>query len=221
MDWGDFASPAYKPWTMKFANKFLLCSLLDYQIPSTKAWENGYRLIEQILGDPEDIWEAITSMSESEWASRRGEYNLHRFPAAHNRLWKIGQRIRESYQGDARRIWSHRDSQSVLQLLWDLGAGNQISRMVVGALRDCGEISAGASDVKGDVYVRRVLGRVLTGDIADAESAVKSARELYPADPWQLDAQLWQIGNTYCKARRPKCGDCYLAVHCSYAASLR
>ncbi|HVV45947.1 MAG TPA: hypothetical protein VHC72_12115 [Bryobacteraceae bacterium] len=220
-DWGEFASPEYKPWTQKFANKFLLCSLLDYQIPSTKAWQNGYRLVEQILADPEDVWKAITAATEGEWISRRTEYNLHRFPAAHNRLWKIGKRMCEWYDGDARRIWSDRDSQSVLQALWDLEAGDQISRMIVGALRDCNEISLQASDVKGDVYVRRVLGRILAGEIVDAETAVKSARELYPDDPWQLDAQLWQIGSLYCKARRPKCGGCYLAAHCVYAASQR
>ena len=90
--------------------------------------------------------------------------------------------------------------------------------MIVGALRDCGEISAEASDVKGDVYVRRVPGRVLTGKIIDGETAVESARKLYPADPWQLDAQLWHIGNSYCTSRYPKCSDCYLASHCLYAS---
>ena len=187
-DWGEFASLTHKPWSRKLANKFLLCCLLDYQIPSDTAWKNGYRLIEEILGDPEDIWKAITSVPENEWASRRAEYSLHRFPAAHVRLWKIGRRLCERYDGDARRIWLNRGSQSVLETLWDLGAGDQISRMIVGALRDCGEISAEASDVKGDIYVRRVLGRLLTGEIVDGETAVDSARKLYPADPWQLDA---------------------------------
>jgi endonuclease III len=220
-DWGEYASPDHKPWSQKFANEFLLCSLLDYQIPSSKAWANGYRLIKEILGDPDDVWKSITSASEDEWASRRAEYNLHRFPAAHNRLWRIGKRICGRYDGDARRIWINRDPQSVLQTLWDIGAGDQISRMIVGALRDCGEIKADASDVKGDIYVRRVLGRALTGDIVDAETAVKLARELHPADPWQLDAQLWQIGSAYCTAKHPKCGGCYLAPHCIYAASRR
>jgi len=217
-DWGEFASPAHKPWPRKLANKFLLYCLLDYQISSATAWKNGYRLIEEILGDPEDIWKAITSVSESEWASRREEYRLHRFPAAHARLWKIGERLCERYDGDARRIWVNHDSQAVLESLWNLGAGDQISRMIVGALRDCGEIRAETSDVKGDVYVRRVLGRVLTGEIVDGETAVESARKLYPADPWQLDAQLWHIGNSYCTSGRPKCSDCYLAPHCLYAS---
>ena len=85
-------------------------------------------------------------------------------------------------------------------MLWDLGAGDQISRMVVGALRDCGQLTGTASDVKGDVYVCRVLGRAVLGEATDPETAVRLARQLHSADPWQLDAQLWDVGKSYCHA---------------------
>jgi hypothetical protein len=71
----------------------------------------------------------------------------------HNRLWKIARRICDQYQGDARNIWEGRDSRSVLEALWELGAGDQMSRMIVGALRDCGLMVGVTSDVKGNVYV--------------------------------------------------------------------
>jgi hypothetical protein len=209
MDWGEFSQPESKPWSKKVANKFLLCCLLDYQIPSDVAWLNGYRLIDDILGDPDDVWRAITSISDSEWESKRGAYKLHRFPAAHDRLWRIGRRICADYDGDARNIWEGRDPRSVLETLWALGAGDQISRMIVGALRDCGEITGAASDVKGDVYVCRVLGRAVLGELTDPESAVRLAARLHPADPWQLDAPLWYVGKTFCTTI-PNCSTCYL-----------
>jgi endonuclease III len=89
--------------------------------------------------------------------------------------------------------------------------------MIVGALRDCGQIKSTTSDVKGDVYVCRVLGRAVLGEMTDPETAVNLARQLHPADPWQLDAQLWYVGRSYCRATNPNCSHCYLAPHCAYA----
>jgi hypothetical protein len=97
-----------------------------------------------------------------------------------------------------------------------LFTGDQISRMIVGALRDCGLLSGDGSDVKGDVYVRRVLGRAVLGAPTDAESSVTLARHLHANDPWQLDAQLWQVGKTY-RRKIPRCSSCYLAPCCAFA----
>ena len=215
-DWGEISQLDGKPCSKKVANTFLLCCLLDYQIPSELAWRNGYRLVKDILGDPDDIWRAITSVSESEWKLKRNDYKLHRFPAGHNRLWRIGRRIRDEHAGDAKRIWEGKDPPAAIETLLGLGVGEQLSRMVVGALRDCGQIMGVASDVKWDVYVRRVLGRAVWGEPTDPETAVRLARQLHPTDPWQLDAQLWYIGKNYCK-KAPICSQCYLAPHCAYA----
>jgi hypothetical protein len=144
------------------------------------------------------------------------EYRIHRFPNAHHRLWKIGKRICDEYEGDARRIWESKEPRAVLERLWNIGAGDQLSRMIVGALRDSDQIGGVASDVKGDVSVCRVLGRAIIGKPTDAETAVKLARKLHPADPWQLDYSLWDIGSHWCKTQ-PICSKCYLAPHCAYA----
>ena len=82
MDWGTMSELKGKPCSKQIANEFLLCCLLDYQIPTESAWRNGERLIGTILRNPDDLWRAITCVSESEWASKRDEYRLHRFPAA-------------------------------------------------------------------------------------------------------------------------------------------
>ena len=220
-DWGEFALPENRPWSKKTANRFLLCCLLDYQIPSDTAWGNGYRLIDDILGDPDDIWRVITSIPKTEWITKHGIYRLHRFPIAHQRLWKIGAEVCREFGGDARLIWQGNNAESALTTLWRIGCGDQLSRMVVGALRDCHEIVAASSDVKGDVYVRRVLGRALMGRDTDAETAVRLAARLHPDDPWQLDAQLWQVGKNWCSVKNPRCGSRYLVPHCCYAQQER
>lgn len=210
-DWGDISS-------QKTANRFLLCCLLDYQMNSEVVWDNGYRLVAE-LGDPDNIWSAVASMPEAQWRSRHGQYRLHRFPAAHDRLWPIATRMCNFYSGDARCIWTGKPSAQVVNELLALGAGEQISRMIVGALRDCGQIR-GASDLKADVYVRRVLGRALLGRVSSAKEATDFARKLYPTDPWQLDWPLWNIGTQHCHAQTPECRRCYLAPHCVLAQGI-
>lgn len=71
--WGDIAHLGGKPCSKRIANKFLLCCLLDWQMHTDVAWRNGERLVEKILGDPDDVWRVITSVAEVEWESRRPE----------------------------------------------------------------------------------------------------------------------------------------------------
>jgi endonuclease III len=213
-DWG-LSSAGGEPCSKKVANKFLICCLLDWQMKADLAWRNGERLVGEILGDPEDVWLKITSVEESVWKSKRAEYKLHRFPAGHNRLWRIGKEIRDKYDGDARRIWQGKESSAVLVDLLAMGAGEQISRMIAGALRDCGQIN-GPGDVKADIHVCRVLGRVAYGEPISAAAATELARQFNPTDPWQLDWPLWEVGSSYCKPKNPHCERCYLAPHCVY-----
>jgi A/G-specific adenine glycosylase len=75
-----------------------------------------------------------------------------------------------------------------------------------------------------DTNVRRVLGRVLSGDQRGL-----TARELQAAadelvDPDQPDGwthALMDIGSTLCKPVRPLCSDCPVASFCRYAAGER
>lgn len=217
-DWGEISHLQGTPCPKQVANEFLLCCLLDYQMPSNTAWDNGHLLVKEILRDPDDIWQAITSVSESVWAAKWSEYRLHRFPAGHNRLWRIGKKICTSYGGDARRVWEGNDSRVVLERLESLGAGEQISRMIVGALRDLGQVR-GASDVKADSHVCRVLGRAILGTDINPTKGGELARQLCPSDPWQLDWPLWNLAKDHCFKTAPDCAHCYLRRHCAYAAA--
>jgi endonuclease III len=214
-DWGEISHLDGKPCSKRIANEFLLCCLLDWQMSANLAWENGHRLIHDILSDPDDVWGTITSMSKTEWASKSDEYRLHRFrKKGHARLWRIGNSICEKYDGDARNIWVGKESLVALDGLLVLGLGPQISRMVVGALRDCKQIT-GASDLKADGHVCRVLGRAVSGEPTDEETAGKLARQMHP-DPWQLDWPLWNVGKSLCRPSSPYCSRCYLGPHCAF-----
>lgn len=215
-DWGEISHLEGKSCTKQIANKFLICCLLDYQIDANLAWRNGYRLVDQILGNPDDVWSQITSFQEEEWKSKFKEYHLHRFPNAHTRLWRFGKEILNRYDGDARQIWQNKGSGEVLERLLALNAGEQISRMIVGALLDSRQIS-GSGDVKADLHVCRALGRIVYGEPTNPAAAVELARQMNPSDPWELDQPLWKISKFYCRPDTPICSKCYLPLHCSFA----
>lgn len=210
-----------RPWSASLrrdANKFLLGCILDYQMLAKTAWQNARRLAEEILGDPDDLWEVISSFSLAEWNGKRGEYSLHRFPKGHERVHTIGTRIAASYQGDARAIWAT-NIEAALYRLNDIGVGEQISRMVVGALIDTGHLQ-GKGDVKADVHVRRVLGRLLNARSFTADQTaqvVDVTRMMHPDNPWLLDRPLYRLGKSLCTATAPECPSCFMNSACAYA----
>lgn len=207
-----------QPASMKDANKFLLASILDYQIHADTAWGNAKRLSEDVLRDPDKLWHRITSVTLSEWVSKRKEYSLHRFPKGHERVWTIGNRIVQQYYGDARKIWDNQSIDATLYRLNDLRVGEQISRMVVGALIDTGHLK-GKGDVKVDVHVRRVLGRAVQGreiPLQETGRVIDLTREMHPDNPWLLDRPLFLLGKQSCEAKKPKCISCFLQSVCTY-----
>lgn len=199
----------------KRANKFILGCIIDYQIPANKAWENAARLAETVLHDPKDLWRAITRVPERSWMTRRKEYSwLHRFSAAHRRVWRVGRAVFVDYAGDARLIWRGRSPEEVKARFLQLGLGAQLSRMAVGALIDTGHL-AGAGDVKADLNVCRALGRLVQGAPVTPGEATRITRMMHAKNPWRLDAVLFQLGRSVCRAT-PQCYHCSLTDECTY-----
>lgn len=197
----------------KSANKFILGAIIDFQISADQAWENARRLSEIEFRDPDDLWETIHAVSESDWRSRFKLYRLHRFGWAHMRVWKIGREIVQRYGGDARRIWEHQTAAKVLKRLTGMRVGPQISRMIVGALKDTGQIE-GLGDLKADLHVRRVLGRLFTGNKVSVQEAHRLARLVARGPTWPLDTKLYRVGQRICRAE-PECKRCDLKLLCS------
>jgi len=196
----------------------LLGCILDYQMPAEIAWENARRLAEDIFSNPNDLWHHISGVPLSKWKMKWEEYKLHRFPKAHERVWRIGRDIVAHYGGDARNIWKGQSPDVVLDRLNQMKVGEQISRMVVGALCDADQIQ-GSGDVKVDTHIRRVLGRVLRGSPftpSEAPIVLEKTREMWPENPWLLDEPLYSLGKEFCYASNPDCDDCYLQKECTF-----
>ena len=202
------------------ANKFMLGCILDYQMPVDVAWENAKWFAEDVLGDPRDLFGEIVSIPRWNTEAVWRRYNLHRFPAAHARVQRIAAEIVEQYGGDARRIWKNCSPCVAQKRLESMRVGPQLSRMTVGALRDTKQI-VGTGELKADIHVRRVLGRVFTGDIVSASAALQIAREMKPRGSWKLDAQLFRLGKSTCTKTRPNCGGCFLRTECVFRLGSR
>ena len=202
------------------ANKFLLGCILDYQMNVDEVWENARRFAEDDLGDPRDLWHEITAICRWNTPAVRRRYNLHRFPAAHARVRRIGLEIVERYGGDARKIWKSQTPCVTQKRLEQMRVGPQLSRMTAGALHDTKQI-VGAGELKADIHVRRVLGRVFTGDMVSADTALGIAKEMMPRGSWKLDAQLFRLGKFTCKKTNPGCGGCFLRAECRFRAGSR
>jgi endonuclease III len=183
------------------------------------AWDLAQQRTEIDLRDPDDLWGRITRKPLRSWNADWNDPNQrwHRFPKGHERVWRIGKRLLEEYDGDARNIWKGQSPTETLDRLLRLGVGEQISRMVVGALIDSKAIR-GVGDVKADVHVRRVLGRVLTGRKFSEAEATAATRQMHSRNPWKLDAPLYFVGKDYCFESRPDCQKCDLAGECTFRA---
>lgn len=217
--WGEIAIYTSKEEAeqKRIANAFLLSCLLDYR-RREKFDDSGVAVSKFFSENPEfrdDVWRKICETPYETWCSKK--YKLHRESKPHNRLWGIAEAITYWFGGDARLIWKDRDAFSTLTRLYWLGAGEQISRMIVGALKDCGHVE-GKCDPKADVRLCRVIGRFIRGDGIDPASAftaIRICREIHPSDPWELDGPLWLLGET-CTDAKPKCTECGLNERCRY-----
>lgn len=226
--WGEIAAYASKVKSeqKRIANAFLLSCLLDYRRrPGDDPWDAVDAFLKATPHFQDDLWKRITSdYSRQDWCEKATfeKYNLHWMRPAHNRLWPIAESICYWFDGDAGNIWSDGDAFSTLARLYWIGAGEQISRMIVGALKDC-KIVSGKGDPKADNRVCRVIGRCVLGEAIDpvnAFDAIRICRELYPEDPWQLDNPIWLLGEKTCTDKNPVCGNCYLHEKCAFVRTI-
>ncbi len=204
-----------QPADKRNANKFFFGAILDYQMPAQAVWKKACHFTEETLGDPPDLWVVVVGIFD--WNARFREYHLHRFPKAHERVRRIGQEIVKSYGGDARRIWKGEPPQRVLKRLLALRTGPQIARMIVGALHDTGQIT-GSGELKADLHVRRVLGRVFTGESVSVEKEHELANRMIPEGSWKVDAPLYLLGKAHRRPTDPRCPACFLEESCAFRA---
>lgn len=222
-------NPEFWPWLPKYkdrrlprkiANRYVLYSFLDYQMKGGTAIRNTNRFVDEILGNPDDLWGAIAEISIRQWEARFSEYGLHRFRQAHRRVRQAAGVMVSAFCGDARQIWHSGDpSETRASIEKQLGMGPQLARMCVLGLLECGIIK-GDGDVKADLHVRRVAGRLLRGRgyaVSEAGQVHTELRKIKPSHPWKLDLPLFEIGRRFCFEHKPDCENCPVESVCKYA----
>jgi endonuclease III len=207
-----------KPLSKKNANKFLLGAILDRQIKANIAWENAEKLSEE-LNDPENLWKRIIE-DEQEFKRIFKEHRFHRFV---NQMAEIivsaSKQISERFNGDAREIWKSNNPYEIKDKLLKIsGIGEGIANMVIGGLWEKGHITTDEPlDVKPDLHVTRVLGRIVEGREISKEGAIELARKIHPEQPWLLDLPLFSLGQNICRPTNPNCEECEMKEICKFA----
>jgi len=214
------------PLSMKNANKFFLASMIDFQMSADKVWDNAKKLSEELFGDPEELWNYITENfpTENQWQEfiieqKESGFSIHRFDWVANKIWNAAEIIVEKYDGDARNIWKDFKSNEELveKIKMVIGANSEATaKMIVLALNEEKHINIGKSDVKPDVHVMKVVGRVYYGREVDAKKAIEITRRILPENPGILDNPLYSIGKSVCNISNPQCNLCPLNDVCEY-----
>ena len=196
---------------------FLAGVIGDYQMPAERAWAVPYNLsqrlggwsVELVAEDPNRILEAFL-----------GPPALHRFPTQSARWLVAGaQRVIDDYDGVAGAVWNDRPTARELQARLNdfLGISQKKAAMAVEILNgqfgvDIRELAG--SDIAYDVHVRRVMLRTGLAERDEVNHMVEAARLAYPDRPGALDLPMWEIGRTWCHARRPECTLCVIDDVC-------
>ena len=218
--WLDDAFRANREATRKEANKFLLGVILDRQMKWELAWANARKLTEECLADPDDLWETICNMPLMEWNLLWRDHKFARFwKETRDHVRQDATILIEKYSGDARRIWKESGNTSEIEkrLMQLHGVGRALASMAVGALWDTSQLSKGTPlDVKPDIHVCRVVGRVFNGEGCSEQEAREITRALHPLNPWVMDRPLFLLGQSRCHSISPDCSNCYLAAHCKF-----
>lgn len=216
--WAWLSECAGRPADKRSANKFLLACSLDYQMLARRAWDNARVLAEDVLGDPDDLWDVLAGEHSDEDAFADEFRWLHRFPIGRKRVIRIARGVVREYGGDGRRVWAGQSPAQALSSLVAVGLGQQLSRMAVGALVDTLQIGQGPSDIKPDIHASRVIGRCVLGSPVDAATAVAIARRLHPQNPWAMNRGLYEVGRAWCHKSDPACKGCPLSNTCVRAS---
>lgn len=203
---------------------FVLGCLANRMGKAQQAWKVPLRLRERF--GTLDI-AALARKTEADWLRvARRPTPIHRRPELIANVLRLGvQRLQDSYEGDAARIWDGTPPSAtvVRRFLEFHGVGPKIASMAANILvrqfkiplRDYYFI-----DVSVDVQVRRVMTRLgFVPEGASDELLIYAARETHPEFPGIFDLALWKIGKNVCTKTAPHCDACPLAELCAYATA--
>jgi len=215
--------PALEPGASRFARDdpyaFLLAVCLDRGTKADIIWTIPYWLKQQ-WGHLDPARVRRMSGAELYDAVNRLPRRPRYLSAAPKSIADLTRIVVDEYGGDARALWRGRAPSTFQALLQRIrGVGPGIASMAVQLLERAfpGELQASGYeelDIKPDVHTIRVLYRLGVAASESEAGALAAARRLHPEHPGRLDGPLWYVGYTWCHARNPDCGACFVANVC-------
>jgi hypothetical protein len=169
--------------------RFLCACFLEYRSGKTDVWDNVEFFVDEILDNPDNLWQEIVHHTYEGWHERFFDYNLHPEQGIHDRLYRIATNMIRFYAGDGRQIWGgyEDDPDEIYKRLLLLQIPPSTACLIVGTLKDLGYVH-GPFDIVGDIVDARVLGRMVCGDGTCISSL--SARRLARCSPLMIPGDL-------------------------------
>ena len=201
-----------------FSTAFFFGVIFDQSIPAEQAWEKPF-ILKQRLGHL-DV-KKISKMKDDELKVIFNEApKLHRFPNNYAEYIKDAcKMLIDKYKGNAANIWNDNPLCAELQRRFESfkGIGQKKASMATNILtRDLGIQARNKRgiDVSYDEHVKRVFLRTSLAETDDENTIIKTARELNPYYPGELDLPMWYIGKGWCHPTNPKCDECPIGDVC-------
>ncbi len=205
---------------------FVLACVMDRQVIAEKAWLIPFRIAEG-LGGSFSINDLVRLTPEDINRLMRQPEPLHRFIDKMSAIFHSAvRRIQSQYSGDASRIWAGRlpSAEAVYRFLEFDGVGPKIGSMAANILARDFKVEFAdylSINISADVHVRRVFSRLgLCCSEPTVEQVIYKARALYPEFPGIMDLPCWEVGRTWCRAKNPDCGQCYMRDVCPTAEGI-
>ena len=197
---------------------FLIAVAFDRGMPWQKAWQIPAEFDRLGCLDPE----LLAAMSEADMIGLLDRLAIRpRYGARQGAktLSDTARLVWQQFGGDASSIWKDSTPAEVEKTLQQIrGVGPGIASMATRILRDDFDRFRGQErqiDVKPDVHLVRVFRRAGLIDGDSADQAIRTARRLNPQFPGELDWPAWRIGQLWCHATNPNCGQCALTKDCA------
>jgi uncharacterized HhH-GPD family protein len=198
---------------------FVLGCLMDRQKKAEHAWAIPQRIFDEL--GTHDIGE-LAKISQDRFKRIFKEKKLHRFNDKMAEIFYLGvQDIINKYDGNAAKIWLGKPKSAtvVRRFLEFKGCGIKIATMAANILaRDYKIEFADYSsiDISPDTHVMRVMERMgYVSKGAGVYEVIYRARELNPELPGIIDPPCFEIGRSWCHARKsPDCGNCIISREC-------
>jgi len=201
-----------------FPHAYVIACVMDRQIKAEKAWSIP-NLLRKRVGDFE--FSTLRQLSQEDLLFHFSNPTpLHRFNSDMARhCYKAIQKIEEQYQGDASGIWSDNPASAelIFRFLQFSGVGQKIASMAANILAREVKIPLRdhySIDVSVDVHIKRVFQRLKLVETDDPAGIIFKARVLSPEFPGLVDQPCFEIGRSWCHARSPDCGHCYMSDIC-------